>query len=225
MAEESKTEQKVESREEKKYDMIKRFTYITKILESTLYTQSKPLLPITIPEELLTLLIDDWHTVNFEDALKELPRSPNIEEILQDVDKVLRVNRDDFANALEVIASVPEYVKCALPNFLLYTRQEREQYGRLKPEYQSTPQRIYGIEHLLRLFIMLPKLISADWFTSNDYLILVTACSDILRYFLRNPKDNLQQTERVPEVDGQQTREHCKAKAQVTFSVSTLAGS
>ena len=85
-------------------------------------------------------------------------------------------------DVLEVTSSVPEYIKCALPNFLLYTKQEREQYSRLKPEYQAAPQRIYGLTHLLRLFVMFPKLVSADWFTSNDYLVLVSSCKAILRY-------------------------------------------
>ena len=87
-----------------------------------------------------------------------------------------------YREATEVADSLFEYFRCSLANNLLYNKQEKEQYTRLKVEYQLSPQLVYGIEHLLRLFVLLPKLMSADWFTEENYLTFSGACEVLLKY-------------------------------------------
>ena len=53
----------------------------------------------------------------------------------------------------------------------------------MKTKFQSTPELIYGIEHFLRLFVALPKLISAEWFTEEDHQNLRNGCANILKIF------------------------------------------
>jgi len=70
-----------------------------------------------------------------------------------------------------------------LTNFLLYTKQEKEQFSKIKAEFQSSPHTIYGIEILLRLFVALPKLCAAYWFNEKEQHIFINACEKILLYF------------------------------------------
>jgi hypothetical protein len=117
---------------------------------------------IPIPPQLRKQLNDEHGFVNQSKELVPLPRIPSASDIMDNWAReyVSTSNASD----LEVIDMLKTLFQDELGNHLLY-RLERFQYA----EFMSrnplmSADKIYGAEHLLRLFVILP------WFLSNAQL-------------------------------------------------------
>jgi hypothetical protein len=112
-------------------------------------------------------LVDDWENVTKKSQLVPLPRSPNVESILQEYRRhYLSLKKEPKATSRppavldEVLEGLKLYFNKALGNNLLY-RFERAQYVQARKEWSNDkanegidmiPSKVYGGEHLLRLF-------------------------------------------------------------------------
>ncbi|XP_038720273.1 protein MRG1 isoform X2 [Tripterygium wilfordii] len=109
------------------------------------------LVKIQIPSPLKKQLVDDWEFVTQQDKLVELPRLPNVDDILK---KYLEYRSKKDGMMTDSIGEILKGIRCyfdkALPMMLLY-KKERQQYSDAVQENVS-PSTIYGAEHLLRLF-------------------------------------------------------------------------
>lgn len=116
-----------------------------------------------MPEQLKSILVDDWEYVTKNLTLVPLPAAHPVNEILNeyfDEEKERRQLGSAEADILEeVIVGLKDYFDRCLGRILLY-RFERQQYfdarqlwmeGKGPWEGKSSPGDVYGAEHLCRL--------------------------------------------------------------------------
>lgn len=122
----------------------------------------RPSVRIVMPDNLKSLLVDDWENVTKNQQVVALPAKSPVNQILDDYvneEKPKRTSSADTDVLEEVVMGVREYFDKALDKVLLY-RFEREQYRALRKKWEAGsgdyadkgPLDIYGAEHLTRLF-------------------------------------------------------------------------
>ena len=134
--------------------------------EETFHT--RPHIRIPCPDNLKSLLVDDWENVTKSLQLVPLPSKTPVNTILDtyfEEEKGKRRLGSAEADLLEeVVAGVKEYFDKALGRILLY-RFEREQFIQLRSLWEGAvggqwegkgAGDVYGAEHLARLFGTLP---------------------------------------------------------------------
>ncbi|XP_051150057.1 protein MRG1-like isoform X2 [Andrographis paniculata] len=140
---------------------------------------------IQIPSTLKRQLVDDHECIIHLGKLVKLPCSPNVHEILS---KFLdfQMNKDGIIvdPVVEVVDGLRSYFDKALPVMLLY-KQERRQYREAITDNLS-PSSVYGAEHLLRLFVKLPELLSCMHIEKEALTELQQRLHDILRFLQNN---------------------------------------
>ncbi|KAJ2355121.1 Esa1p-associated factor [Coemansia sp. RSA 2618] len=150
-----------------------------------------PEVRIPIPNALKAQLVDDWERVTKDKLLVPLPRSPTVAQMLAQYQEHRRTSkdkrrstrgRDDDEIVDEIIDGLKVYFDKALGNILLY-RFERFQYKQVLEQYpERNPAEIYGPEHLLRLFVQLPNLITHTNMDEDAVVLLKEHLGDILKY-------------------------------------------
>ncbi|KAG0502565.1 hypothetical protein HPP92_002637 [Vanilla planifolia] len=142
-------------------------------------------LMLQFPPTLKKQLVDDWEFVTQLGKLVKLPRSPNVDEILK---KYLeyRVKKDGMLadSVVEILKGIRIYFDKALPLMLLY-KKERQQYQEVIHD-DISPSIIYGAEHLLRLFVKLPELISSVNIEDDTLGKLQQKLLDFLKFLQKN---------------------------------------
>ena len=124
----------------------------------------RPSVRIVMPDNLKSLLVDDWENVTKNQQVVALPAKSPVNQILDDYvreEKEKRTSSADMDVLDEVVMGVREYFDKALDKVLLY-RFEREQYRALRKKWEAGSGDyadkgsldIYGAEHLTRLFGM-----------------------------------------------------------------------
>lgn len=133
--------------------------------------QTRPSIRIIMPDNLKSLLVDDWEQVTKNQCVVALPSKYPVRTILQDWYDEEQPKRSASAadeDVLdEVVAGMQEYFDKCLDKILLY-RYERPQYRNLRKKCEAAtgelankgPIDVYGAEHLIRLFSMFPALLS-----------------------------------------------------------------
>ncbi|KAH0683952.1 hypothetical protein KY290_023610 [Solanum tuberosum] len=143
------------------------------------------LVNIQIPPQLKKQLIDDCEFVNHLGKLVRLPRSPNVDEILQKYHDY-RLKKDGLISESvgEILNGLQCYFNKALPAMLLY-KNEREQFEESIKEDVS-PSSVYGAEHLLRLFVKLPEILFYASIEDETLTELKQKLQDFLRFLQKN---------------------------------------
>ncbi|KAF7828679.1 protein MRG1 [Senna tora] len=143
------------------------------------------LVKIQIPATLKKLLVDDWDFVTQQDKLVKLPRSPTVDEILT---KYLEYRSKKDGMVADSIGEILKGIRCyfdkALPMMLLY-KKEHKQYNEAVVDNVS-PSTIYGAEHLLRLFVKLPELLSYVNIEEETLSQLQQKLLDFLKFLQKN---------------------------------------
>ncbi|CAA7056171.1 unnamed protein product [Microthlaspi erraticum] len=147
---------------------------------------SENLLTLHIPPALRKQLIDDCEFVTQMQKLVELPRSPNVDDILKKyTDSKLKKQSRVSDSVEEVLKGLRCYFDNALPVMLLYNDNERKQYEEsVSPDVP--PSTVYGAEHLLRLFVKLPGLLVHVKMAEETLKELQDNFVDILRFLRKN---------------------------------------
>ncbi|XP_023746626.1 protein MRG2 isoform X1 [Lactuca sativa] len=116
------------------------------------------LIDIHIPSSLKKHLVNYSEYITHMGKLVKLPCSPNVDDILK-LYLEHRSNKDgrESDTAGEVVSGLRCYFDKALPAMLLY-KTESQQYQQATAN-QISPSKIYGAEHLLRLFVKLPEIL------------------------------------------------------------------
>ncbi|CAM8879342.1 unnamed protein product [Rhodiola kirilowii] len=140
---------------------------------------------IQMPLSLRKQLLDDWESVNQQSKLVKLPRSPTVDEILT---KYLEYkSKKDPVNA-DAVGEILKGVRCyfdkALALMLLY-KKERSQFNEAVGENVS-PSTVYGAEHLLRLFVKLPDLLSFLNIDQETSVHLQQRLADFLKFLQKH---------------------------------------
>jgi mortality factor 4-like protein 1 len=126
---------------------------------------TRPSVRIVMPDNLKSLLVDDWEQVTKNQCVVSLPAKYPVRQILQDwhdEEEPKRSGSSADEDVLEeVVAGLQEYFDKCLDKILLY-RHERQQYRGLRKKFEAAtgdladkgPIDVYGAEHLIRLFSM-----------------------------------------------------------------------
>ncbi|KAL3634220.1 hypothetical protein CASFOL_021274 [Castilleja foliolosa] len=160
---------------------------------------SEKLVYIQIPANLKKQLVDDHECIThlgqvnyvcckkngFDAELVKLPRSPSVFDILNKYFEY-RTKKDGMIN--ETVAEIVEGLRCyfnkALPAMLLY-KEERQQYEQVISD-NITPSGVYGAEHLLRLFVKLPEMLSCMPIEKETLAEVQLRLQDFLRFLKSN---------------------------------------
>ncbi|KAG9297721.1 hypothetical protein G9A89_011236 [Geosiphon pyriformis] len=142
-----------------------------------------------VPEPLRALLVHDWENINKYHLVVPLPRKPSVQNIIEDYKRHLQEKSGEIGEeAEEVLKGVKLYFNKSLSGRLLY-RDERKQYNDLKskfdpPEYDN----IYGAEHLLRLFVTFPDILTQSLLGDDIVGTLKEHIVDFLNFINENRK-------------------------------------
>ncbi|KAG2179811.1 hypothetical protein INT43_003594 [Umbelopsis isabellina] len=144
---------------------------------------------IVIPDILKGQLVDDWENVTKNQQLVTLPRKPTISQLLQDYKKSYKgKSKKEEQELNEVISGLRLYFNKALGAMLLY-RFERPQYAEIRKTYPKREMSdIYGAEHLLRIFVQLPSLITHTNMDAHSVKVLKIHLAQILDYMLQHKR-------------------------------------
>ncbi|KAI1076419.1 MRG-domain-containing protein [Whalleya microplaca] len=140
-------------------------------LESEDNFYARPSVKLIIPDDLKSLLVDDWENITKNNQLVPLPHPHPVTKILEDYGRYETPKRPAGSSHVDILeetlAGLKEYFDKSLGRILLY-RFERAQYTDMHkkwnsndPEFQGkSPSDTYGPEHLMRLMVSLPELIA-----------------------------------------------------------------
>ncbi|KAI8337950.1 MRG domain-containing protein [Chlamydoabsidia padenii] len=140
-----------------------------------------------MPKLLKDILIEDYENITKDDQLVVLPAKVTVTDILNRyLQEYEKVNGND--EMLEqTIQGLKLYFNHTLGTMLLY-RSERNQYQQFE-SYGKEWVDIYGGEHLLRLFVELPMMISQTNVDIETMEILKSTFMDILIFLQDNEKE------------------------------------
>lgn len=164
----------------------KRTRESTKVIE----TVKKIEIKIPIPDSLKFQLVEDWENITKDQKLVPLPRKPTVLEILNEYKEQSISEDQKRENDLiaEMLDGIQLYFDKALGNILLY-RFERKQFNDIQKENpEKKVSEIYGAEHLLRLFVQFPLLLSDTNLDQDSLTILQQYLTDFLKFFSKNQK-------------------------------------
>lgn len=150
--------------------------------------EKKYKLTFNIPCDLKRHLVDEWVIIT-QEKNKRLLKLPckNTSTVRSIIDafleeKKVKLDKAQFKWTKELMLSLLRYFDVSLPRILLY-RQERGQYDIIsKSSEPFLPSAVYGGEHLLRLFVRLPRLLSLVYLQPEDTQNIHTRLSELLKF-------------------------------------------
>jgi len=145
---------------------------------------------VDIAQPLKKKLLGDWEYIICKKYLITLPRTPTVSEILDSYLKETEsINSNDITGKQkfnEIIESIKLYFNKALGTLLLY-RFERQQYSEILKRYPDKGMvDIYGVEHLLRLFVKVPQLLANVEMEDEALNLVKSTIEDVLKYITKN---------------------------------------
>ena len=130
-------------------------------------------------------LVQDWEMVAQDKRLIMLPRKPHVRDILAQYVQHRKEQKKLTSKAVQVYeelsAGVQEAFDQSLGKCLLY-RLERQQHDTIMEKTTYAVSEVYGVEHLLRLFVKLPVLLSMCDMEPDDAQKLQAYLQDFLQY-------------------------------------------
>jgi len=145
-------------------------------------------LEISLPTTLKRKLITDWENITKKHLLIEIPRKngERISDILSDFESFSIEQGQDRNIVYEISRGIKDYFNQALQVTLLY-KLERGQHSKIyEKNNHLTMDQIYGVEHLCRLFVKLPQLLSPTDLDNDTRKILKDQIECIIAFCLDN---------------------------------------
>lgn len=104
-------------------------------------------------------MVEEYDMVISNHLWVPLPREPNVEKILSEF---LESIDDSQVKMIEsqIVKSIIDYFNMALPLLLLYPNEKAQADSVMEKNQDKRFTEIYGAEHLLRLIVKLPQLVS-----------------------------------------------------------------
>jgi mortality factor 4-like protein 1 len=134
---------------------------------------------LEIPKTLKDILIAEQILVCKEHKLLSLPRTPNVSQVLEEFASSQRSANEEIK---QLVASLSNYFKLALTPCLLY-ESEAGQFKDVKKEHADLSVcEIYGAEHLLRLFAMLPLFLQYNSWSVREKAAVRGRLGDLLTF-------------------------------------------
>ncbi|KAL5515814.1 hypothetical protein EMCRGX_G001035 [Ephydatia muelleri] len=145
---------------------------------------------VVIPEELKKHLVDDWDFVTRQKQLVRVPKSVTVRSILQRYEQhvsTVDADKSKSGQIKEICDGLMEYFNVMLGSQLLY-KFERPQYAEILQSHPDKPMAdLYGIEHLLRLFVRLGNMLASTHMDESSLSLLLSHVHDFLRFLETTP--------------------------------------
>ena len=139
---------------------------------------------LPLPPQLRKQLCDEHYTIHQAKELVPLPRTPCVNDILQNW--VSETTTSDSPENMAVIDMLRLLFQDELGNHLLY-RLERYQYAEFVSRNPNVSfDKVYGAEHLLRLFVILPWFLSHAPLEESRIHTVKTVVANLLEYMRLN---------------------------------------
>jgi len=137
---------------------------------------------LRLPQALKLRLIEEWEHISREKTLVPLPREPNINTLLDDFIQAKAKKSTHERLYVEVCDGLRSYFNQALGSILLY-KFERRQFQDARQLHKAEPlTNLYGAEHLLRLFVKLPELLSRARMQPEHLTVLLAKLAELLKF-------------------------------------------
>lgn len=155
--------------------------------------KSSSLINLEFNKELKYLLINDWEYITRDRKIVELPSSKPISTLLRDFsdyrqEQLVKQEQKDILE--EIIMGLELYFNKSLSLMLLYKYENLQYLNFLKQNLinstTETQSKVYGVEHLLRLLISLPGLISQTTMDNISISVLLNESTELLRFITNN---------------------------------------
>jgi mortality factor 4-like protein 1 len=138
---------------------------------------------IQLPEELKKLIVEDWENVTQRAMLVSLPRTPSVNDLFKAfMNDGKRKNTVQQAMA-QIVEGLSVYFDRALPLILLYKSERAQLASAVEPGKRFSD--VYGLEHLLRLFVRLPHLLAHADISEADLILLQARLQDLFKFLIR----------------------------------------
>lgn len=143
----------------------------------------RPEFKLTIPETLKGLLVDDWENITKNRQVLSIPRETTVDKILESFKEQYPKKDETFD---EFLQGIQLYFNKLLSTSLLY-RMERKQHEEVCGDKE--PSSVYGVEHLLRLFVEIPIMVSQTNMDVESLNELREKLDDLLRFIQDHEKE------------------------------------
>eukprot|EP00471_Norrisiella_sphaerica_P012419 CAMPEP_0184503478 /NCGR_PEP_ID=MMETSP0113_2-20130426/51915_1 /TAXON_ID=91329 /ORGANISM="Norrisiella sphaerica, Strain BC52" /LENGTH=222 /DNA_ID=CAMNT_0026892981 /DNA_START=576 /DNA_END=1244 /DNA_ORIENTATION=- len=149
----------------------------------------KNTLKVNFPGELKKTLVDDWENINRNQKVMKLPVEPCVRKILDYyVNNVVDGTAKDAKQiklSKNVVDALKIYFEHSLGRSLLYAH-ERETYESQVKSKKKNPLDMYGVYHLLRLFVKMPSLVNNTGLTEEQQSAIGKEISNICGHIVKN---------------------------------------
>ncbi|KAL8261096.1 hypothetical protein R6Q59_025145 [Mikania micrantha] len=145
-------------------------------------TSYEKLVDLQIPSPLKKHLVNYCEYITHMGKVVKLPCFPNVDDILKLY--LEHQSNKDNRDSGEIISGLRCYFDKALPVMLLY-KGERQQYEEATANGIS-PSKVYGAEHLLRLFVKLPEILYHANIDDETLKGLQHKLHDLLKFLQKN---------------------------------------
>lgn len=145
---------------------------------------------VKIPDDLKPWLVDDWHAINRQQKLLDIPAKTTVHDIItayiQHKKSTKSTNINKELAYTDVTLSLIEYFNAMLGCQLLY-KFERPQYSEILEQHPDVPMsKLYGSFHLLRLFVKLGPMVAFTTLDEKSIQLLMVHLQDFLKYMVKN---------------------------------------
>ncbi|KAI5970617.1 EAF3 [Candida margitis] len=142
---------------------------------------------LSFPPELKYLLVNDWQYITKDKKLVDLPSQQSVSTILQDY-KIWRsknLQSHQLGVLTEILHGLEIYFDRSVSLLLLYKYENLQYLDLLKNNtitQEHSQAKVYGVEHLLRLLVSLPGLISQTTMDALSTNVLVSEVEELLKF-------------------------------------------
>lgn len=140
---------------------------------------------VELPGELRKWLVDDWDLVTKQKQLVRIPKKVTVVDILAKYTEHVESSDPEKSKGgqiQEVCDGIREYFNAMLGSQLLY-KFERLQYAEILEAHKDKQMaELYGVEHLLRLFVRLGPMLSHTPMDEESVALLLSHIQDFVSY-------------------------------------------
>ncbi|KAI7867775.1 MRG-domain-containing protein [Spinellus fusiger] len=149
----------------------------------------RPEFKLALSESLKGLLVDDWENVTKNRLILCLPRDPTVSQLLQQYGQEVKdKQKGDHECLEETLQGIKLYFNKTLSS--LFYHCEKRQYEEILKEFpDKEPSDVYGAEHLLRLFVEIPSLLSQSYVDSETLVQIKEVLMDLQSFLQEHEKE------------------------------------